>query len=161
VCAAACGRAGSVLGLDSSESALALARAHAELNGVADRCRFERADVFAELPKRAQAGERFDVVILDPPKMARSRAGLQRALKAYLRLNRAAIELLGQGGILVSCSCSGLVDRDALEEVLSLAATEAGRSLQILETRGQAADHPVSIHCLETGYLKCYICRVL
>jgi len=161
VCAAVCGRAKSVLGLDSSEAALALARANAELNGVADRCRFERADVFAELPRRAKTGERFDVVILDPPKMARSRAGLQRALKAYLRLNQAAIELLGQGGILVSCSCSGHVDRDAFEEVLSLAATEAGRSLQILEARGQATDHPVSIHCLETGYLKCYICRVV
>ena len=93
--------------------------------------------------------------------MARSRAGLQRALKAYLRLNQAAIELLGQGGILVTCSCSGHVDRDAFEEVLSLAATEAGRSLQILESRGQAVDHPVSIHCLQTGYLKCYICRVV
>ena len=155
------GQAKTVLGLDSSEAALTLARANAELNGVAERCRFERADVFAELPRRAKAGERFDLVVLDPPKMARSRAGLQRALKAYLRLNQAAIELLGQGGILVTCSCSGHVDRDAFEEVLSLAATEAGRSLQILEARGQAADHPVSIHCLQTGYLKCYICRVV
>jgi len=101
------------------------------------------------------------VVVLDPPKFARSRAGVANALRAYERLNAAALEVVEPDGLLVSCSCSGHVSREAFEQTLAAAATRAGRSLQILERRGQAADHPVNAHCLETGYLKCYVCRVV
>jgi 23S rRNA (cytosine1962-C5)-methyltransferase len=82
------------------------------------------------------------------------------ALKGYRRLNLAAIRVLAPGGILATCSCSGLVDRHAFLEVLGLVAEESGRSIQILEQRGQAPDHPVSAACPESDYLKCFLCRV-
>lgn len=151
----------SVLGIDSSESALTLAAANAELNGVADRCEYRRGDVRAELESLASAGELFDSVILDPPKMARSRGGLNRALKGYRRLNHAGINILKPGGIFVTCSCSGLVTpldfRDAIADV----ARESGRTIQVLEQHGQPADHPISATCPESEYLKMLICRVL
>lgn len=155
------GKATEVYGIDVSETALTLARANAELNGVAARCRFEQARVFDGMQRLAEAGERFDTVILDPPKMTRHRAGLEQAMRGYFSLNRLAVDLLGAGGLLVTCSCSGLVGRDDFEAMLASVAVRADRPIQILEARGQAPDHPVSSHCFETAYLKCYICRVV
>jgi 23S rRNA (cytosine1962-C5)-methyltransferase len=106
-------------------------------------------------------GERFDSVILDPPKMTRHRAGIEKALRGYHSLNRLAVDLLTPGGILVSCSCSGLVMREEFAQMLADVSLRSGRSIQFLEIRGQAPDHPVSAHCQETGYLKCFICRVV
>ncbi|REJ72835.1 MAG: class I SAM-dependent rRNA methyltransferase [Planctomycetota bacterium] len=154
------GSATQVLGVDSSQPALDFARRNAELNSLADRMRFEQSAAFAKLEQLHEAGEQFDGVILDPPKMARSRGGLERALRGYLSLNRLAVQVLKPGGILVTCSCSGLVSREDFEQVLARVAAETGRKIQILESRGQAADHPVSVQCLENAYLKCLICRV-
>ena len=154
------GQAKSVHAVDASEPALALARANAELNGVSADIQFEKSDSFEALERLAAAGEKFDSVILDPPKLTRHRAGIEQALRGYHSLNELAVRLLAPGGILITCSCSGLVGRDDFVGMLAAVSQRAGRPIQILESRGQAADHPISVHCLESGYLKCYICRV-
>ena len=156
-----CGNAKSVLGIDVSGSAITTAGANAELNELSHRTTFEKTDAFETLNRLARAGERFDTVILDPPKLARHRSGLTKALQAYHSLNRMAIEILNPGGILVTCSCSSHVDRDLFEEMLSTVSVNTNRRIQILETRGAAADHPTSVSCLDSNYLKCYICRVI
>ena len=155
------GGASHVTGVDMSESALALARSNAELNGVADRLTLVKRDCFKALEELAAAGERFDTVILDPPKLARHRQGVAAALRGYYSLNRSAISLLKPGGLLVTCSCSGHVSHEMFLDALANAALHENRRLQILETRGAAADHPTSVTCLETDYLKCYLCRVV
>ncbi len=153
------GGAVAALGIDSSAGAVELAARNAATNGLAE-ARFEAADVFTALERLRASGERFGLVVCDPPKFARSQAGLDEALKGYLRLNRAALEVLEPGGILVTCSCSGLVDRPMFNDLLGRVAELSGRPIQILEQRGQAPDHPVAASCLETEYLKCQICRV-
>ncbi len=159
VAAAVAGNARSVLAVDSSAKAAALARANADLNGAAN-VTVEAADAFEKLDALRGAGERFGMVVLDPPKFARSRAALDDALRAYHRINRVAVDLLEPGGILVTCSCSGSVSREAFLEMLGGVAQRSGRGLQILECRGAAPDHPVSASCLEGEYLKCVIARV-
>jgi len=153
------GGARSVLAVDSSAKATALAKANADLNGAAS-VTVEHADAFEKLSALAAAEERFGLVILDPPKFARSRASIDDALRAYHRINRAAVDLLEPGGILATCSCSGSVSRDDFLQMLSGVAQRARRPLQLLECRGAAADHPVSASCLEGEYLKCVIARV-
>jgi 23S rRNA (cytosine1962-C5)-methyltransferase len=154
------GNARQVHAVDVSESALELARKNAEANQVAGAIEFVKSDAFEELERLAAAGELFDVVILDPPKLTRHRAGLAKALRGYHSLNQLAVNVLKPGGILVSCSCSGLIGRDDFVGMLAAVSQRSDRPIQILESRGQAADHPTSVHCLETAYLKCYICRV-
>lgn len=154
------GQAREVHAVDASETALALAKANAELNHVLPAIRFVKSDAFEELERLGAAGELFDTVILDPPKLTRHRAGLAKALRGYHSLNQLALRVLKPGGILVSCSCSGLIGRDDFVAMLAAVSQRSGRPIQILESRGQAADHPTSVHCLETAYLKCYICRV-
>jgi 23S rRNA (cytosine1962-C5)-methyltransferase len=159
VTCATTGAARSVLAVDSSAKAAALAKANADLNGAAS-VTVEKADAFEKLTALATAGERFGLVILDPPKFSRSRATLDDALRAYHRINRAAVDLLEPGGILATCSCSGSVARDDFLQMLAGVAQRSGRPLQLLECRGAAADHPVSVSCLEGEYLKCVIARV-
>ena len=154
------GGAASVLGIDSSESALVMAKANAELNGVADRCQWQRDDVRPALEAMAGQGGVFDAVILDPPRMARTRGGMDRAIHGYVRLNQLGLQVLKPGGILVTCSCSGLVSRDEFQEMLAEVARQSGRDIQVLENHGQPADHPVRVTCPETEYLKVFICRV-
>ncbi|MGB4736546.1 MAG: class I SAM-dependent rRNA methyltransferase [Fuerstiella sp.] len=161
ITAAVKGGASQVLGVDSSEPALALAAANAELNGVADKCQYRRGDVRAELELMVEQGTTFDVVVLDPPRVARTRGGLERAIKGYSRLNELGVAVLKRGGILVTCSCSGLVSRADFVEMISGVARATGRDIQILEQHGQPLDHPVSATCPETEYLKMLICRVL
>ena len=153
------GAARSVLAVDSSAKAAALARANADLNGAAN-VTVEAVDAFEKLDALAAAGERFGMIVLDPPKFARSRAAVDDALRAYHRINRVAVGLLEPGGILVTCSCSGSVSRDDFLEMLSGVAQRSGRPIQLLEIRGAAPDHPVSASCLEGEYLKCVIARV-
>ncbi len=155
------GGAKSVLGVDVSEPTLALARANAELNGVANIMEFEKRKVFEALEAYHREGRRYDAVILDPPRMTRHRAGVAKALRGYHSLNQMAVNVLEPGGILVTCSCSGLVSRTDFEGMLAEVAQTTGRRIQVLEARGQSADHPVSAHCFESNYLKCYICRVV
>lgn len=161
ITAAVKSRSVSVLGIDSSDAALTLARANAELNGVADRCDYRKGDIRPELERLAAEGTEFDGVVLDPPKMARTRGGLNRALKGYRRLNLAAVNVLKRGGILVTCSCSGLVAAQEFREVIADVARESGRPIQILQQHGQPVDHPIASTCPETEYLKMLICRVL
>lgn len=155
------GGAASVVAIDSSESALAMAAANAELNGVAAQCEYRRSDVRKALESMAEQGDLFDAIILDPPKMARTRGGLNRALKGYHRINSAALNVLKPGGILVTCSCSGLVSRDEFSEMIGDVSRAANRPIQILEQHGQPADHPISATCPESEYLKMLICRVM
>jgi len=99
-------------------------------------------------------------VVLDPPRFARSRKGIPSALKGYSRLNEAAVNILAPGGILLTCSCSGRVTREDFQGVLAGVAARTGRSIQLLEVGGQAADHPVSASCPESSYLKAVLARV-
>lgn len=166
VSCAVAGGARSVLAVDGSSRATALARANADLNGAANVV-VETADAFEKLDALVAGGERFGMVVLDPPKFARSRASVDDALRAYHRVNRLAVDLLEPGGILVTCSCSGSVSREAFLEMLAGVAQRAsadgrrGRTIQILEVRGAAADHPVSASCLEGEYLTCVIARAV
>ena len=154
------GHAKDILGVDISETALTLARANAELNGVGQQIRFEKADAFKYVEQLVKQGERFNSIILDPPKMARHRKSVPEAIRGYERLNRLAMMLLEPNGLLLTCSCSGHVDQMMFEEMLAAAGAGAGRSVQILERHGPAADHPTAVSCLENHYLKCYLCRV-
>lgn len=156
------GRARSVLGVESSAVAVEVARHHAAINGLdASKIHFEAGDALVVLERLRSEGRTFGVVICDPPKFARNPRGVEDALKAYLRLNRAALDVVEPDGILATCSCSGLVDRDLFADMLAQVADLSGRTIQFLEQRGQAPDHPVSASCLETEYLKCMICRVV
>ena len=136
-----------------------MAHANVESNGLTQAIRFEKSDAFKATRKSAQARResRFDLVVLDPPKLARHARGIAEALRGYHSLNRLALEVLGADGILVTCSCTGYVERQMFEDMLADAARSAKRRLQILEVRGAAADHPTSVACKETDYLKCYI----
>jgi len=154
------GAALEVLGIDVSEKAIALARANAELNGVTN-VRFEQGDGFQVLDEFLAAGRRFEGIILDPPKFTRTRQSVDEALRAYHRINRLAVDLLAPDGILVTCSCSGSVAREDFLQMLAVVAQKTGREIQVLEQRGPSPDHPVSVTCPESEYLKCFICRVL
>jgi 23S rRNA (cytosine1962-C5)-methyltransferase len=157
--ARALGGAADVLGIDASKKAVAQARCNAELNGL-DRLRFDTGDAFQTLDALTAQGTKFDAVILDPPKFARGKSGANQALMAYHRLNRAAVDLLEPGGILVTCSCTGGVTREDFLLMLSGVVQKSHRDIRVLEQRGAAADHPISATCLETEYLKCMICQV-
>lgn len=159
LCAVAMGGASECLGVDSSPKAIALAKANAELNGLPN-VHFEAGDGFKVLEGFAAEGRRFGGIVLDPPKFARKRQAVDEALRAYHHLNRLAVELLEEDGVLVTCSCSGHVTREDFLHMLAEVARRTGRDIQVLEQRGAAADHPVSATCLESEYLKCFICRV-
>jgi 23S rRNA (cytosine1962-C5)-methyltransferase len=148
----------SVTGVDVSSDAISLAENNARINDMS-RISLIREDMFrylAQLPVQ----KRYDVIILDPPRFASSHAGIEQAIKGYVRLNRAAMKVLTPGGILVSCSCSGRVGEERFAGAVLEAAHGTGRDLQVLEFRSQAPDHPVSVHCPESRYLKCLVCRV-
>ncbi len=146
--------------VDVSEQALALARANAELNGLSN-VSFTHADVFNHLESRVREGRRYGVVILDPPKFARARNAINQALSGYRRLQTLAMRLLEPDGILVTSCCSGLIEPEMLEDLLAQISVHERREVQLLAKLGQAADHPVSVTCRETSYLKCFISRVL
>lgn len=151
--------AASVVGVDSSQRALQEAHQAAERNGL-DALEFRAADCFEALKAFGEAGEQFDAVILDPPRFAGSRHQIEAAIRAYSRLNSLAINLIPPGGILVTCSCSGRVSRADFLNMLLDVGRRRRRDLILLEQHGPAADHPVSIACPETDYLKCVIAQV-
>lgn len=154
------GGAREALAIDGSEGAVRLTQANAELNGVASRLTVVKEDAFRALERLSVEGQRFETIILDPPKMARRRDALNAALRGYFSLNRLAVDLLTPGGFLMTCSCSGVVSHEDFVGVLAKVALDSKRHLQILEARGPSPDHPSSVHCLESDYLKCYLCRV-
>jgi 23S rRNA (cytosine1962-C5)-methyltransferase len=153
------GGAAEALGVDSSARSIELCQYNAAINGI-DRVRFEEGDVLDRLQRLRSDAVRFDLVICDPPKFAREAKDVEHALKGYLRLNLAALDVLEADGVLVTCSCSGLVRRESFADLIGTVAERSGRPIQILEQRGQAPDHPISASCLETDYLKCLICRI-
>jgi 23S rRNA (cytosine1962-C5)-methyltransferase len=154
-----------VTNIDSSVEALELAETNLRLNGFDPDTAAEgvAGDVFTILRdwRDAAAGPRFDLIVLDPPKFAQSQQHMERALRGYKDINLLALHLLNPGGILVTFSCSGLVDIALFQKVVFGAAVDARRELQILERLHQSADHPVAITFPEGEYLKGLICRVL
>jgi 23S rRNA (cytosine1962-C5)-methyltransferase len=158
VYAKALGQAEEVVGVDLDEQALALARQNANLNQA--RIRFVQADLFSWLRDVLPSGERFDVVVLDPAKQTRDREAVGFALKRYLDMNRLALQAVVPGGILLTCSCTGLVGEAEFLESVRRAAWQAGRTIQVLRVAGAAADHPYLLHVPEGRYLKAVFCRV-
>lgn len=152
--AAARAGAAEVIAVDSSAHALEVGERNAAANGVTEKIRFEKDDVFARLRSLEDRGERFDAVVLDPPRMASRRKDLGRALRGYKELNLRAMRILREGGILATASCTGLVTEDAFEKALRDAALDAGRDLVVLHRRGQGPDHPWSVTAPEGRYLK-------
>lgn len=153
--------AAEVLGIDQSEEAVAAATRHADLNGVADRCRFEVGNAFDRLSAFDRAHTRFDLVILDPPAFTRSSDAVGRAIKGYKEINLRAAKILVSGGYLVTCSCSYHVSENTFRNVVLEAVRDAGRSARLVEGRTQARDHPILLAARETQYLKCLILQVL
>jgi 23S rRNA (cytosine1962-C5)-methyltransferase len=149
-----------VVGVDTSRGALELARRNADRNGVAGRIDLVRADAFGWLEAEGAAGRRYGMIVLDPPRFARTRRGVPQAIRAYERLNALALRCLEADGVLVTCSCSGRVTMGDFARAVAAAAVAAGRRVQVLERGGQAADHPVATTCPESEYLKCLVCRV-
>lgn len=150
-----------VLGLDISEKAVELARKNAALNGYQNICSFEVANVFDALRELERSGERFDVVILDPPAFVKSKRAIEGALRGYKEINLRAMKVLNQGGFLVTCSCSYHLPEDLFIQTVTSAARDARRHLRLVARRGQAADHPILFGYDESFYLKCLILQVL
>jgi 23S rRNA (cytosine1962-C5)-methyltransferase len=158
---AALAGAAAVTCLDSSETACAMATANAARNGVAGKVETVRADAAAYLEECAAAGRTFDVVSLDPPALVKRKKDLEAGLKAYERLNRLAMDVLADDGILMTCSCSQHVDAYELRRAALRAAMARGRRGQILEQGRQGPDHPAHPAMVETDYLKSFILRLL
>jgi len=157
---AALGGAAEVLGIDQSEKALDRARRNAERNGVLDRVRFERADCMQDLRRRAGEGEKYGVVVLDPPAFARNRSEVAGAERGYVELNRRGFELVADGGMLVSASCSFNVRTADFTAWIARAAHLAHVDAWLDELRGAPRDHPVLLTLPESSYLKCVYARV-
>lgn len=149
-----------VTGIDISGEAVAAARRNAELNSFSN-VEFREANVFDALREMEATSERFDTIVLDPPAFAKNRASLKSALRGYKEINLRALKLLNRGGVLVTCTCSYHVAEELFVEVLTQAAIDARRRVQIIEKRMQATDHPVLVAMPETYYLKCLIARVV
>jgi 23S rRNA (cytosine1962-C5)-methyltransferase len=147
--------ASEVIGIDSSENAVRLAKENAALNNLP--AEFKKADVFEELRSLEKQKERFGCIVLDPPAFVKSRAKVREALKGYKEINLRAMRLLEPGGALVTCSCSHHIDQDLFREMLIDAAHAAGRQARLLEMRSQSRDHPMLLAARETQYLKCAI----
>ncbi len=151
--------ASDVTGLDISEKAVEQCRRHAELNGFTN-CVFHKRDVFDALKTMNENKTIFDVIILDPPAFVKSRAEIKDAVRGYREINRRAAKALSDGGILITCSCSHLIDRDAFRNAVLQGVTAAGREALLLEQRTQAKDHPILLSMRETEYLKCLILQM-
>ncbi len=159
-CMCAAGGAGGVTGVDSSEAALGLARANAERNALAAGVDFVAADVFDYLPTLGRAGEKYDIIILDPPSLARTRKQVAGAMRGYIHINKTAMGLLRPGGILVTCSCSHHMTRERFMEMLRHTATLVKKRASVMRIGGQPEDHPSLLGAPETDYLKCVTLRV-
>ncbi len=156
------GGAKEVINVDVSEPALQLAKRNAELNNLdLSKARFEKQDVFKLLREYRDRGEKFDMIVLDPPKFAESKAQLDGACRGYKDINLLAFQLLNPNGILLTFSCSGLMTADLFQKIVADAALDAGRQAQILERMSQAADHPIATPYPEGFYLKGLVVRAI
>lgn len=163
IMAATAGGASQVVGVDLDEAPLRFAKQNATLNGV--QVKFTQADAFAYLRDLLRVGKSFDVVILDPPKLIRNRSEIESGTRKHFDLNRLAMQLVNPGGVMLSCTCAGLLSATDFERLVCSASRTAflpselnphpvPRQMQILARSGAAACHPVSGNCLETEYLK-------
>ncbi len=153
------GGATGVVGIDSSAPALAMAERNLRLNDCPAGVLVE-ADVFADLRRLRALGERFGMVILDPPRLVTSTGNIERATRAYKDINLIACQLLEPGGLLITFSCSGLLDEALFQRVVAGAALDARRDVRVIGRLHQASDHPVLLSVPETAYLKGLICEV-
>ena len=158
---AARGGAREVIAVDSSEPALAAAARNLERNGLTGRVSLQRGDAFEAARARHAAGERFGLVILDPPALVKSRRHLAEGARAYREINRLAMSLLEEEGVLVTCSCSHHLEDLLFHQVLIEAARAARRPFRVLEWRGAAPDHPRLLAVPETHYLKCAVLQAI
>ncbi len=150
-----------VTSVDSSAPAIEGARQNFVLNGLnPESHQFVDADVFDYLEEAHAAGELFDIVVLDPPAFAKTQGARTQALKAYRRLNTLGMQVLRPGGILLTCSCSGVVGMDDLLGVLSSDSQRLHRTVQLLEAYTHGVDHPINLAMPETSYLKAIFCRI-
>jgi 23S rRNA (cytosine1962-C5)-methyltransferase len=155
------GGAASVLAVDASAEALALARANLELNDLdAQRCELAQGNVFELLRGLRDRGRSFDLIVLDPPKFAATASQRQGAARGYKDINLLAFKLLAPGGLLATFSCSGAVGGELFQSIVAGAALDAGVDAQVVERLGQAPDHPVLLSFPEAEYLKGLVCRV-
>lgn len=148
------GGASEVTGLDISDFAVAQATANAKLNGLENTVKFKQANVLDELPKLAEAGEKYDVVILDPPAFTKSREVTKNAMKGYREINMKGLKLVKDGGYLATCSCSHFMTQDLFIKIIGQAAQAAHKRLRQVEFRTQAPDHPILWAADESYYLK-------
>src|SRR4249919_1199162 len=153
------GGAEEVIGIDLDEEILEIANKNAHLNHA--KVKFVQADLFPYLREAQQRGELFDVVVLDPAKLTRDREQVIQALKKYNDMNKLAMQVTKPGGILLTCSCTGLVSEEDFLDMIRRAAFFAGRSVQILKVSGAGGDHPFMAHVKESRYLKAVFVRVL
>ena len=153
--------ASEVTGLDISEYAVEQATANALRNHLEDRVHFRCANVLDELPKLAAAGEKYDVVILDPPAFTKSREATKNAIKGYREINMKGLKLVKDGGYLATCSCSHFMTQELLAKTVKEAAKAVHKRLRQVEFRTQAADHPILWAAEESYYLKFFIFQVV
>lgn len=152
--------ASNVLGVDASELGVAQAEENAALNGLSDRVKFLAADVFDLLPELERKGEKFDVVILDPPAFTKSRNSVKNAVKGYREINLRGMKLVKDGGYLATCSCSHFMTPELFAKTIREAAGNVHKRLRQVEYRTQAPDHPILWGNEESYYLKFYIFQV-
>lgn len=150
-----------VTGVDASELAVEQASKNAILNGVQDRAKFLCRDVFELLPELEKKGEKYDVVILDPPAFTKSRSSIKNAVKGYREINLRAMKLVKDGGFLATCSCSHFMSYELFTETIGQAARNVHKRLRQVEFRTQAPDHPILWAADESYYLKFYIFQVV
>ena len=149
-----------VLGIDASQAAVDQAKENARLNRLEERVHFRCADVFELLPELERDGEKYDMVILDPPAFTKSRNSVKNAVKGYREINLRGMKLVRDGGFLATCSCSHFMDPELFAKTLREAATGARKQLRQVEFRTQGPDHPILWAADETYYLKFYIFQV-
>ena len=154
-----CGAA-HVTGVDASELGVNQARENAALNGLQDRVEFVCADVFDLLPRLEKQGEKYDVVILDPPAFTKSRSSIKKAVKGYREINLRGMKLVKDGGFLATCSCSHFMDYELFTQTVGQAARNVHKRLRQVEFRTQAPDHPILWGAGDSYYLKFYIFQV-
>ena len=150
-----------VTGVDASELGVAQARENAALNGLEDRVEFICEDVFDLLPRLEKQGEKFDVVILDPPAFTKSRSSIKKAVTGYREINLRGMKLVKDGGYLATCSCSHFMDQELFAKTIGQAAQNVHKRLRQVEFRTQAPDHPILWGAGDSYYLKFYIFQVL